>query len=97
MNSQGSSMSKMADDPEQDLKIPTVTHSFKVALMKARQAKKLTQAQLAQQLNVKPQIINDYESGKAIPNGQLIANINRILDTKLPKIPKKTKSAGDDE
>jgi len=36
--------------------------------MKARLEKKLTQAQLAQQINELPKIVQDYEAGKAIPN-----------------------------
>ena len=36
--------------------------------MAARLAKKLTQAQLAQMINEKPQVIQEYESGKAIPS-----------------------------
>jgi putative transcription factor len=40
-------------------------------MMKARQAKNLTQAQLAQKMNVKPSVITDYEAGKVIPNPQV--------------------------
>lgn len=67
----------------------TVTHEFKVALQKARQAKGWTQTELAQKLNVKASVINEYESGRAIPQGQLIAQLNRTLGVVLPKIPKK--------
>jgi putative transcription factor len=51
--------------------------------MQARLEKKLTQAQLAQQINEKPQIIQEYESGKAIPNNQIIAKLERVLGVKL--------------
>ncbi len=37
-------------------------------IMKARLEKKLTQAQLAQQINELPKVVQDYEAGKAIPN-----------------------------
>eukprot|EP00455_Lapot_gusevi_P045481 TRINITY_DN5826_c0_g1_i1.p2 TRINITY_DN5826_c0_g1~~TRINITY_DN5826_c0_g1_i1.p2 ORF type:complete len:161 (+),score=74.77 TRINITY_DN5826_c0_g1_i1:65-484(+) len=70
-----------------------VTHEFKVALMKARQAKGWNQSELAQRLNVRATVINEYESGKAIPNPQLISQMNRLLGTSLPKIPKKKASA----
>lgn len=48
-----------------------VSTELKKQIQSARLAKKLTQAQLAQIINEKPQIINEYESGKAIPNPQV--------------------------
>lgn len=41
------------------------------AIQQARAAKKMTQAQLAQAINEKPAVVNQYENGKAIPNGQV--------------------------
>ena len=35
------------------------------------------------------QVINEYESGKAIPNNAIIAKIERALGAKLPRAPKK--------
>ncbi|KAG1346732.1 putative Multiprotein-bridging factor 1a [Cocos nucifera] len=51
--------------------------------MQARVDKKLTQAQLAQLINEKPQVIQEYESGKAIPNQQVITKLERVLGVKL--------------
>ena len=51
--------------------------------MQGRLAKKMTQAQLAQQINEKQQIIQEYESGKAIPNQQILSKLERILGVKL--------------
>lgn len=48
-----------------------VSTELKKQIQQARLAKKLTQAQLGQLINEKPQIINEYESGKAIPNPQV--------------------------
>ena len=62
-----------------------VGNSFKAALQKARQAKGWTQTELAKQINEKSTVINEYESGKAIPNGQVIQKLNRVLGTVLPK------------
>ncbi|VAH34772.1 unnamed protein product [Triticum turgidum subsp. durum] len=45
--------------------------------------KKMTQAQLAQMINEKPQVIQEYESGKAIPNNQIIGKLERALGAKL--------------
>jgi len=60
-----------------------VSADLKKNIMQARLEKKLTQAQLAQQINEKPQIIQEYESGKAIPNNQIIAKLERVLGVKL--------------
>ena len=51
--------------------------------MAARLAKKLTQAQLAQMINEKPQVIQEYESGKAIPSPQILSKLSRTLGTTL--------------
>lgn len=59
------------------------------AIQQARLAKKVTQDQLAKQLNIDKKIIAEYENGRAIPNGQVIATIERALGTKLPRPPKK--------
>lgn len=42
----------------------TVSSELKKQIMSARLAKKLTQAQLANLINEKPQVIQEYESGK---------------------------------
>ncbi|MCH96571.1 multiprotein-bridging factor 1b-like [Trifolium medium] len=61
-------------------RVPT---ELKKAIMQARTDKKLTQAQLAQIINEKPQVIQEYESGKAIPNQQIIGKLERALGAKL--------------
>jgi ribosome-binding protein aMBF1 (putative translation factor) len=58
--------------------------------MQARTAKKMTQKDLATAINEKPQIVAEYESGKAVPNPQIIAKLERALGTKLPR-PGKSK------
>ncbi|XLR03576.1 hypothetical protein S83_069774 [Arachis hypogaea] len=60
--------------------VPT---ELKKVVMQARMDKKLTQAQLAQIINKKPQVIQEYESGKAIPNQQIIGKLERALGAKL--------------
>lgn len=52
-------------------------------IMQGRQNKKLTQKELATRINEKPQVINDYEGGRAIPNQQVLAKIERIVGMKL--------------
>jgi len=95
----GSGLAKY-DDPDaaDKIKRPTVTLEFKLALQKARQAKGWSQADLAKQINQPQKMIQDYESGKAVPQGQTINILNRKLGTVLPKIPKpkKVKDPNDD-
>ena len=57
--------------------------------MAARRAKKMTQAQLAQAINEKPQIIQEYESGKAIPAPAVLSKLSRALGVVLSNKPKK--------
>jgi putative transcription factor len=37
----------------------------------------------------KPTLINDYEAGRAIPSGAVIAKLERALGVKLPRPAKK--------
>lgn len=74
--------------------IAKVDKSLSKAIMQARTAKKMTQKELATAINEKPQVVAEYESGKAIPNPQIISKLERKLGTKLPrpgksKLPKK--------
>lgn len=65
-----------------------VPHDLKLALQKGRTAKQWTQKDLALTLNLKPAIINDYETGKAVPDNALISRMERALGVKLPRAPK---------
>jgi len=76
---------KKLDENTEAFRHESVSHDFKMALQQARLAKKLTQAALAAAVNEKPSVINDYESGKAIPNGAIISKLNRALGVRLPK------------
>jgi putative transcription factor len=54
------------------------------AIQQARQAKQMTQKDLATKINEKQSIINEYESGKAInPNQQILGKMERALGVKL--------------
>jgi len=57
-------------------------------IQQGRSAKKLTQKQLATMLNEKPQVIQQYENGQAIPNPQIINKLQKSLGVKLSR-PKK--------
>ncbi|KAK6917920.1 Multiprotein bridging factor 1, N-terminal [Dillenia turbinata] len=71
------------DDETENLTHERVSSDLKKNIMQARLDKKLTQAQLAQMINEKPQVIQEYESGKAIPNQQVITKLERSLGVKL--------------
>mmetsp|Transcript_51980 Transcript_51980/g.149841 ORF Transcript_51980/g.149841 Transcript_51980/m.149841 type:complete len:180 (-) Transcript_51980:210-749(-) len=71
--------------------IAKVDKSLSKAIMQARTAKKMTQKELATAINEKPQVVAEYESGKAIPNPQIIGKLERKLGCKLPR-PGKSKA-----
>jgi len=71
-------------DRENEVAPPsTVSPSVGKAMMTARMALKLSQADLAQKTNEKAGLISEYESGKAIPSPQTLAKFERILAVKL--------------
>lgn len=71
------------DQETEPLAFEKVAPEVKHAIQKARLEKKWTQAQLAQQINEPPKVIQEYESGKAIPNQQILAKLERVLGVKL--------------
>ncbi|CAN6443737.1 unnamed protein product [Victoria cruziana] len=71
------------DEDTENLSHERVPSELKKNIMQARMDKKLTQSQLAQLINEKPQVIQEYESGKAIPNQQIILKLERVLGAKL--------------
>jgi ribosome-binding protein aMBF1 (putative translation factor) len=54
-------------------------------------AQKMTQKDLATAINEKPQVVAEYESGKAVPNPQIITKIEKKLGVQLPR-PSKSKA-----
>ncbi|XP_039142739.1 multiprotein-bridging factor 1b-like [Dioscorea cayenensis subsp. rotundata] len=82
--SSGTSLNtRKLDEESENLTHDRVPTELKKNIMQARMDKKYTQAQLAQLINEKPQVIQEYESGKAIPNQQLINKLERVLGVKL--------------
>ena len=76
------------EDETEELKHNTVSSELKKAIMQARNAKGMTQKQLALQLGCEAKVVADYESGKALPNNALIAKMERALGAKLPRAKK---------
>eukprot|EP00275_Glaucocystis_incrassata_P001160 EC122020.1.p1 GENE.EC122020.1~~EC122020.1.p1 ORF type:complete len:146 (+),score=26.80 EC122020.1:133-570(+) len=77
------------DAETESFELPKVPKGLSDAIRDGRMAKKWKQKQFAQAINELASLITDYENGKAIPNGQLIAKIERALGVKLPRPPKK--------
>ena len=86
---------KKLDDATEAGTIAKVDKSLSKAIMQARTAKKLSQKDLATAINEKATTIQQYESGKAIPNPQIIGKLERKLGCKLPR-PGKSKAAPKD-
>lgn len=53
------------------------------AIQAGRAALQLSQKDLAQKINEKPSVLQDYESGRAIPNPQILSKMERVLKVKL--------------
>lgn len=81
---QGASAARLENETE-DFHHEKVSSDLKKQIIAARTAKKLTQAQLAQQINEKPQLVQEYESGKAIPNPQVLSKMSRVLGVMLKR------------
>lgn len=86
------------DRETEELHHDRITMGVGKAIMQGRQAKEWTQKDLATKVNEKPQVINDYEAGRAIPNQQILAKIERQIGLKLrgkeigmPLVPKSKK------
>jgi len=95
----GAIMNTMKLDNETEvLAHKTVSHDLGKVMMQARQAKGLTQKDLATSVNEKPQVVQEYEQGRAVINQQILAKLERALGVKLrgkdlgqPLGPKKKK------
>jgi len=62
---------------------PKIPASVGKVISQARMEKGLSQKDCAQKINEKPSVLQDYESGKAIPNTQILAKLERVLGVKL--------------
>ncbi|KAM6500704.1 ylMBF1 [Amanita muscaria] len=62
---------------------PKIAPSVGRAMQTARMELKLSQKDVAQKINEKPSILQDYEAGKAIPNPQILGKLERVLGVKL--------------
>lgn len=68
--------------------LATVTTELKTAIQQARIAMKLSQKELAAKMCVPVAVIHTYENGTVIPTNAFIAQIEKVLKTKLPRLKK---------
>jgi len=71
------------DQETEELHHNTVSLSVGRLIQQGRQQKQMTQKELGTKINEKSQVINEYESGKAIPNNQIMGKIERAIGIKL--------------
>lgn len=84
---QVNNIAKLAEETDV-VPVAHLGHDFRMAMQKARVASGLSQADLARRINEKQTVINEYESGRAVPNSQVILKIERALNCRLPRPPK---------
>lgn len=60
-----------------------VSTEVRQAIQKARLEKKMSQAELAKLINERPQVVQEYENGKAVPNQAILGKMERALGVKL--------------
>jgi putative transcription factor len=67
----------------EEFKVKTVDKDIGRLIMEKRQELKLTQRELAVKINEKPTVVNEYESGKAVPNQSVLGKLERVLNVRL--------------
>jgi len=71
-------------DRENEVAPPAkISPSVGRAMQDARLELKLSQKDVAQKINEKPSVLQDYESGSAVPNPQILGKLERVLGVKL--------------
>jgi putative transcription factor len=74
-----SSKLRKIENEEDTFKVEKVPLSISKKMAQLRCEKKLSQKELAMKLSLDVKIIQEYENGKAIPNGNLINKLEKIL------------------
>ncbi len=60
-----------------------INHNTKILISQARNNKKLNRKQLAGQMNIKEELVTQWENGKSLPVGPLKSKLQKILGIKL--------------
>ncbi|KAG5678001.1 hypothetical protein PVAND_007712 [Polypedilum vanderplanki] len=71
------------DRETEELKHKSIDNNVARVIQQGRQAKGLSQKDLATKINEKQQIVTDYEAGRGIPNNIILGKMERVLGIKL--------------
>ncbi|XP_052182897.1 multiprotein-bridging factor 1c [Diospyros lotus] len=71
------------DEAAEPAALDKVSGDVRQAIQKARMEKKMSQAELAKQINEPPRVVQEYENGKAVPNQAVLAKMEKVLGVKL--------------
>ena len=71
------------ENETEDFAIKTVNPDTSKVISQTRQSLGMTQKELSHKINEKLTVVNEYESGKAIPSQTILAKFERALNVKL--------------
>nr|XP_043628942.1 multiprotein-bridging factor 1c [Erigeron canadensis] len=71
------------DEAAEPAALERVATEVRQMIQKARIERKMSQAELAKQINERPQVVQEYENGKAVPNQSVLAKMEKVLGVKL--------------
>ncbi|KAI9128988.1 hypothetical protein K1719_000471 [Acacia pycnantha] len=71
------------DEEIEPAALEKVSPEVRMVIQKVRLEKKMGQEDLAKQINERPQVVQEYENGKAVPNQAVLAKMERVLGVKL--------------
>ncbi|KAF5482052.1 hypothetical protein F2P56_002651, partial [Juglans regia] len=71
------------DEAAEPAALDRVSTEVRQAIQKARLQKKMSQADLAKQINERTQVVQEYENGKAVPNQAVLGKMEKVLGVKL--------------
>lgn len=71
---------KINPDTEEMPKLPVISKELAHSIKMARNAKGLSQKELAVKINENLNVVSDYESGKGIINRKILRKIKKVLE-----------------
>ncbi|TQD74668.1 hypothetical protein C1H46_039804 [Malus baccata] len=74
---------KKLDEAAEPAALDRVSTEVRLAIQKVQLEKKMSQAELAKRINERPQVVQEYENRKAVPNQAVLAKMERVLEVKL--------------
>ena len=88
INIKNENVSNKKSNENDVIKINKTNIELKKAMQQARLSCKMSQKDVAQRMNVKTNLIVDYESGKLAPSNSFLSKMEKIYNTKLPRATK---------